>query len=152
MPASRASIEDFVAQRKIAVVGVSRSAKRFGAAAYRELKARGYELYAVHPEAESVLGDRCFPSLAALPEPVDGVLVIVPPERSLQVVEEAIAAGIRRVWLQQGAESKEAIERARAAEVSVVHNECILMFAGARIGFPHSLHRFFRSLFGRMPK
>ena len=153
MPVSRATIEDFVAQRKLAVVGVSRSGKRFGAGAYRELKARGYQLYPVHPEAESLLGDRCFPSLAALPEPVDGALVIVPPAQSERVVDEAIAAGIRRVWLQQGAESDAAIERGQAAGISVVHHECILMFAGApKIGFPHSMHRFFRGLFGRLPK
>ena len=155
MPVSRATIEDFVAQRKLAVVGVSRSAKGFGASAYRELKAKGYQVYPVHPEAESVIGDRCFPSLAALPEPVDGVLVIVPPAQSERVVDEAIAAGIHRIWLQQGAESEVAIERARKDGASVVHGECILMFAGgqgSRIGFPHNMHRFFRKLFGGMPK
>jgi len=152
VPVSRATIEDFVAQRKIAVVGVSRSGKRFGAGAYRELKARGYQLYPVHPEAETMLGDRCFSSLAALPEPVEGVLVIVPPAQSERVVEEALAAGIRRIWLQQGAESEAAIERAQRGGASVVHRECILMFAGSKIGFPHNMHRFFRKLFGGMPK
>jgi uncharacterized protein len=148
---SRVTIEEFVAQRKLAVVGVSRSAKRYGAAAYRELKAKGYQLYPVHPEAESVIGDRCFPSLAALPEPVDGVLVIVPPAQAERVVEEAITAGIRRIWLQRGAESEAALERCKAAGISVVHGECILMFAG-RPGFPHNVHRFFRSVFGGLPK
>ena len=151
MPVSRATIEEFIAQRKLAVVGVSRSAKRFGAIAYRELKAKGYQLYPVHPEAESLLGDRCFPSLAALPEPVDGLLVIVPPAQTERVVEEAIAAGIRRVWLQRGAESEAAIDRCRAAGVSAVHGECVLMFAAPR-GFPHNVHRFFRNLFGGLPK
>ena len=102
-----------------------------------------------------MLGDRCFPSLAALPEPVDGLLVIVPPPQAERVVEEAITAGIRRVWLQQGAESEEAIARGQAAGISLIHGECILMFAGApgsKIGFPHGMHRFFRRLFGRMPR
>jgi len=76
---SKAAVMDFVNQRSLAVVGVSRSGKKFGNTAYRELKAKGYRLVPVHPEAETLEGDLCARSLATLPTPVGGVLVIVPP-------------------------------------------------------------------------
>ena len=71
------TVQDFLAQKTIAVVGVSRSGKKFGNMAYRELKSKGYQVYPVHPSAEQVEGDRAYPNLAALPEKPGGVLVIV---------------------------------------------------------------------------
>lgn len=89
---SKAAVADFVAQRKLAVVGMSRKKAKFGNLAFKELKRKGYKLFPVHPHAEQLEGERCYPSLAALPEPVDGVLVIVPPAQAEQVVREAAAA------------------------------------------------------------
>jgi predicted CoA-binding protein len=70
--ATKALIDDFLAQRTLAVVGVSRKAEKFGNMVYRELKAKGYRVFAVNPRTESVAGERCYPSLSALPEPVGG--------------------------------------------------------------------------------
>ena len=102
---TKAVIDDFVSQRKLAVVGVSRGGKKFGNVAYRELRAKGYRLFPVHPYAESIEGDPCYPNLKSLPEPVDGVLIVVPPAQTEQVVREAAEAGIHRVWMQPGADS-----------------------------------------------
>jgi len=148
---SKAEVVDFVNQRSLAVVGVSRSGRKFGNVAYRELKAKGYRLVPVHPEAETLEGDRCARSLASLPAPVGGVLVIVPPSQAERVVGEASAAGIRRVWLQQGAESKAAIQLAEAKGMSVVAGECILMFAEPA-SFGHRAHRWVKGVFGRLPR
>lgn len=149
--ASKSAIMDFVGQRSLAVVGVSRSGKKFGNSAYRDLKAKGYRLVPVHPEAEMLEGDHCAKNLASLPAPVGGVLIIVPPQQAEQVVREAAAAGIKRVWLQQGAESPAAIRLAESNGMSVVSGECILMFAEP-VGFGHRAHRWIKGVFGGLPK
>ena len=145
----KAAINDFLAQRTLAVVGVSRGGKRFGNAASRELRSKGYRVIPVHPEAERIGGERCYPSLKELPEPVGGLLVVVPPAQTERVVREAAEVGIQRVWLQQGAESATAIKYCQDQGMSVVHGECILMFA-APTG-AHKLHRWIWKLFGKLP-
>ena len=104
-PVTRAEIDDFLAQPALAVVGASRDGRKFGSAAYRELRAHGRRVYAVHPSATLIEGDPVVHSLYELPEPVDGVLIVVPPEETERVVHEVAEAGIRRVWMQQGAQS-----------------------------------------------
>jgi len=147
---TRASIDDFLKQRTIAVVGASRNKRKFGNTLFRELKAKGYTAIPVNPHSESIEGERCYPSLKSLPVKVDGVAVVVPPHEAERIVRDAVDAGIPRIWLQQGAESKEAISFCEAHGVSVIHGECMLMYAPPP-AFPHRAHRFFRTLLGRMP-
>lgn len=148
---SKAAVRDFLSQRKLAVVGVSREWKKFGNIAYNELKAKGYQLFLIHPAAASIEGERCYPSLRALPEPVDGVLIVVSPAQTEKVVREAAAASIRRVWMQQGAESEDAIRFCREHGISVVHGECILMFAEPA-AFYHRGHRWAWGVLGKLPR
>src|SRR4030042_365877 len=101
---SKQTVEGFLSQPSLAIVGVSRGGKKFGNIAYRELKSKGYRLHIVHPEAQTIDGAEFSPSLAELPEPVGGVLVVVPPDQTGKTVREAAAAGIRRVWMQEGGE------------------------------------------------
>lgn len=150
--ASAATIQDFVSQRTLAMVGVSRSGKKFANAAFKELRSKGYSVVPVNPAAETVEGEPCYPSLLTLPSPVDGAVVMAPREQALQVVRDAAAAGIRRVWLQQGAESQAAIDACRQAGIDVVAGECILMFAKPPSHWIHRAHRFGRSLFGTLPR
>jgi hypothetical protein len=149
--ASAADIADFVSQRTLAVVGVSRTGKKFANAAYKELREKGYTVIPVNPATDTVDGERCYPSLLQLPHAVDGAVVIAPREQSVQVVRDAAAAGIRRVWLQQGAESTVAVDACREAGISVIAGECILMFAEPAQWF-HRAHRFGRRLFGSLPR
>ena len=109
-----------------------------------------FNLFPVHPEADEVEGDRCYPSLGDLPESVDGLFVCISPNRTEQVVREAAAAGIKRVWLQQGAASGEAIAYCREQGMEVVHGECILMFAEPA-GLGHRMHRGLWRLLGKLP-
>ncbi|MBI4295140.1 MAG: CoA-binding protein [Chloroflexi bacterium] len=148
---TRAAVDDFLAQRKLAVVGVFRSGKGFGNAACKELKTKGYRLFAINPRAESIGSERCYPSLSALPEPVDGVLVVVSPAETEQVVRDAAAAGIRRVWLQQGARSEAAVRFCQDNGISVVHGECILMLAQPTALY-HRMHRLVWRLLGKLPR
>jgi uncharacterized protein len=143
-------IQQFVADRTMAVVGVSASGKGFGNAAYTELKKRGFRLLPVHPSAPSIQGDRCFASLSAIPEKVDRVLVVVKPEHAEGVVREAAAAGVRQVWLQQGAESAAAIAAASGEGVSLVTGQCILMFTEP-VGSFHKVHRWVWKVLGKIP-
>jgi len=148
---TKAAVDDFLAQRSLAVVGVSRSGKKFGNMAYRELKGKGYQLFPIHPEAEVLEGDKCYACLSDLPGRSGGVLIIVPPTQTEQVVRDAAAAKIPRVWMQQGAESEEAIRFCEEHGISVVAGECILMFAEP-LRFYHKPHRWVWKLLGKLPK
>ena len=148
---SKATVDDFVTHEPWAVVGVSRDPKKFGHTAYRELKAKGYRLLPINPKVDSIEGDRCYPSLSALPEPVGGALIIVPPAQTEQVVRDAAAAGIRRVWMQQGAESEAAIHFCQENGISEVHGECIMMHAPNTASF-HKIHRWVWGVLGKLPK
>jgi predicted CoA-binding protein len=147
---SKAAVDGFIAERTLAIVGVSRSGKKFGNMILKELSAKGYRMLPVHPEATTVGPFPASPSLAALPEKPGGVVVVVPPARALQVVRDAHAAGITRVWLQQGASSPDAIRFCEEQGMSVVHGECLLMFADPA-GFFHRAHRWVWNVIGKLP-
>jgi len=146
---SAKAIEAFIENPALAVVGVSRSGKGFGNAACRALSAQGYRVYRVHPSSPTIDGERCFARLNNLPEPVNGVLIVVPPAQAIDVIRDAAAAGIHHVWLQQGAESAEALRIGAELGLSVVAGECILMFA--RPFGIHRAHRWLRHLTQGLP-
>lgn len=143
------AIEDFISCKRIAVVGVSRNKNKFGNAAYKELKERGYQVYAVNPAAEEINGDACYPGLLALKDQVEGVLVTVPAQKGIQVLQEAKEAGIRHVWVQQQAESPELLQVGQQLGLNLVSGKCILMYAPPVRSF-HKWHRAFVKLFGRL--
>jgi len=149
--ASKKAVNEFLAERTLAIVGVSRSGKKMGNGILRDLTGKGYRLYPVHPEAREIDGKPCYPALRNLPEPVGGVIVVVPPMVTEQVVREAHESGISRVWMQQGAESDVAIRYCQEHNMQEVHGECILMFAHPA-GFPHRVHRFFNGVLGKLPQ
>lgn len=150
MTTSRQLVSDFLAQRTLALVGLSRGGRKFGNAALRELRAKGYTVHPVHPSAKTIDGMRCWPSLASLPEPVGGVVTVVPPAETEKVVAAAYAAGITRVWMQQGSESAAAIRFCEEHGIAVVHHECVLMFAEPA-GWFHRAHRWVWGRLGRLP-
>ena len=143
-------VHDFVAQKRLALAGASRSGKKFGNVILRELRARGYDVVPVHPEAAELEGLACARSLASLGGRVDGLVVVTPAPEAAKLVGEAAAAGIRRVWLQQGAGSEEATRSARELGVSLVHGHCLLMFLGEVRGV-HRFHRGLWRLLGKLP-
>ncbi len=142
-------IDDFISCKRLAIVGVSRSGKGFGNAALKELKARGYSTSVVHPEAAEIEGEKCYPSLAALSGEVDGVLVTVPPRSAVGVIRDAYASGIRKVWLQRGAESVEVIEAAKELGIDPVSGKCILMYA-TPVKSIHNFHRAIAKVIGQL--
>ena len=86
---SKNMVEEFLAQKKIAVVGVSRKKTKFGNAIYKELKQKGYQLFPINPHINVYEGDTCYPNLLSLPVKVDAVVINVPPVQTEKVVKEA---------------------------------------------------------------
>jgi predicted CoA-binding protein len=148
---SRAAVNDFLARTSLAIVGVSRSQKKFGNSAYKELKSKGFRVFPVNPHMKTFEGETCYPSLGELPEPVAGVLINVPPAETERVVQDVAKARIPRVWVQQGAESENAIRFCQQNGISVVAGECILMFAEPAAWY-HRMHRWVWKLLGKLPK
>jgi len=143
------AVKDFVAGKRLAVVGASRSGKKFGNIAYKELKQRGYQVYIVHPTASEIDGEPCYPSLGALKEQVDGVVVSVPPTQGMQVLQDASKAGLKDVWIQQQGDSPELLQLGESLGLNLIHGKCILMYAEPVRSF-HSFHRFFVRLTGKL--
>jgi predicted CoA-binding protein len=146
---TRVAVDAFLAEPALAIVGVSRSGKKFGNYASKALREKGYRVYPLHPSARTIDGVECYRRFDELPEEVGAVLVVVPPTEAASVVRDAAAAGVRRVWLQQGAESPDVIALCTKLGVEVVSGECILMFAHPR-GF-HKAHAWMWRLLGRSP-
>ena len=148
---SRQLISDFLAQRKLALIGVSRSGRRFGNAVWQELRAKDYQVFPVHPQASAINGRTCWPSVMELPEPVGGAVLVVPPSVTEEVVREIAQTGISRVWMQQGSESAAAIAYCNENGIRVVHGQCILMFLEPAAFF-HRAHRWVWEVFGKLPR
>jgi predicted CoA-binding protein len=143
----RAGVQSVLEEKRIAVVGVSRT-RGFGNVALKTLRAGGWEAFPVNPAADRVEGEPCFHSVGQVPGPVGAVVCVVPPVQTEQVVEDCQRAGIRKIWMQQGSESDAAIRRAEQAGMTVVHHACVLMYARPR-GF-HRFHAFVERLRGRL--
>jgi predicted CoA-binding protein len=144
--------EEFLALPTIAVLGASDDARNFGRTVYVELRDHGRHVVAVHPTADTVAGDPCYPTLAAVPGTIDGVVVMVGADQATQVVRDAAALGIHHLWLFRGigghgAVSEEALEACRAAGIEVVAGACPLMFL-TPVGWFHRAHRGVRRLRG----
>jgi predicted CoA-binding protein len=146
---SQKTVDAFIAEPALALVGMSRSGGKFGNYAYTTLTSKGYRVYPIHPSAEAIDGHRCYRRFADLPEHVDAVLIVVPAEQAEAVVRDAAAAGIHHVWLQQGAESARVLEACYNAGIEPVSGECILMFAKPT-GF-HKAHRLLWRVLGKLP-
>ena len=145
----RQAIEEFLQCKSLAIVGASRSGRKFGNAALTELAKRGYRVVPIHPSATDISGVPCYPDLASARGIVDGVIVSVHPQDSLRVLREAAAIGLKKIWLQQGAESLEVMTLAKSLGLDPVTNRCILMYAVPVGGF-HAWHRGLFRLLGKL--
>ena len=137
--------EDFLACRRIAVTGVSRTPANHGSnVVYKRLRERGYAVFAVNPNAETVEGDPSFPSLEAVPGGVEAVVIGTRPEVAEQTMKECIDLGITKVWMHRafggGSVSDTATELGRAHGVTVIDGGCPCMFRPTDDGG----HRFMR--------
>lgn len=124
------TIHLFLKARPIAVIGVSRDPEKYGYKVYRTLKEKGLKVYGVNPWASEVDGDPLYPDLHSLPEAPQAIVIVVPPDVTRSVVEQALQAGIQLIWMQPGSEHPEAIEKAEQMGATVVHGgPCIIVVA-----------------------
>ncbi|MDF2557250.1 MAG: CoA-binding protein [Bacillales bacterium] len=145
-----AEVTKFLDQKSLAVVGVSRSGKKFSNILYKNLKSKGYQLFAVNPNTSSIGEEPCYADIQSIPQKVNGVVIVVKPNQTEQIVKEAFTAGIEHVWIQQGAQSTAAIEFCKSKGMNVIHHHCILMFADPTS--LHKCHRYLWKVLKKLPK
>lgn len=128
---TRQIVERYMTSGPYAVVGASTNREKYGNKVLRAYMEKGLEVYPINPKAEEVEGLKAYADLADLPAKVRGISVITPPKITLMVVEEAARQGIEFVWMQPGAESPEAVSRARELGLEVIADgSCFLVVAG----------------------
>jgi predicted CoA-binding protein len=148
--ASLKQIEVFLAETPIALVGVSRNPKKFGQAAFKELKEKGLDIIPINPVAEEILGVKAYRDVKSLPPEVKGVIIMTKKDQTAGVVRDTREKGIKNIWIQQMADSKEALKELEGSGINYITGECILMHFK-----PHSIHKFhkaIRNFFGFFPK
>jgi predicted CoA-binding protein len=138
-------IEDFLAQRRIAIVGVSHQPKDFSRMLFRALRDRHFDVVPVNPNTSEIEGVPCYPRVQDIQPPVDAALLMTAPVVTEQVVKDCAAAGIRRVWMYR--HSPAAVVFCEAVGIAVIADECPMMFLPGA-GF---IHRFHGWLNGRHP-
>jgi uncharacterized protein len=156
MQSIKEAATEFLTNRRVAVTGVSRKPQGHGSnTVYQRLRDRGYEVFAVNPNAETVEGDTCYRSLASIPGGVDAVVIGTRPEVAEQTVRECVDLGINNVWMHRGpgagSVSATAAEYGRQHGITVIDGGCPLMFEPtADAG--HKAMRFVFALAGNVPR
>lgn len=147
---------EFLASKRVAVTGVSRSPKDHGSNfVYRRLRDRGYEVFAVNPNAEEVEGDRCHHDLRAIPGGVDAVVIATSPKIAEETMRECAELGIKHVWMHRGpgggSVSQEATDYGRRRDIAVIDGGCPCMF-GPTADLGHKAMRAALTLSGNVPR
>ena len=143
-------INEFLDSQPIALVGVSRNPKKFGYTVFKELKEKGMKLIPVNPQAEEIMGEKTYPNVKMLPPEVQSIIVFTKKDKTASVIRDAKEKGIKQIWIQQMADSKEALQELKDSGIKFITGECILMHYK-----PNSIHKFhvgLKKFFGRFPK
>ena len=156
MSSIKEAASEFLAAKRVAVTGVSRNPQGHGGnIVYQRLRQRGFEVFAVNPNAESVEGDRAYPDLTSIPGGVEAVVIATKPETAEATMRECAALGIDRVWMHRsvgaGSVSSEATEYGRAQGITVIDGGCPLMF-DPTADFGHKCMRWMFTMSGAVPK
>ena len=154
MPTLKQAATEFLSQNRIAIAGVSRDPKQPANLNYTRLRSKGYQVFAVNPNADTVEGDRAYHTLREIPGDIDGVLVFTPSNAAAVVVRECAELHIPRVWLHQGlgpgSVSHEAVAIAKREGIALIDGACPLMFIeGADPG--HRCIRWFMGVTKKLP-
>jgi len=151
-------VQDFLAQKVIAVVGVSNQRETGANKSYKTFKQRGYRVYAVHPRISAFDGSPCYPDLKSIPEKPGAVFMLTSPKVTEVIVQQCVHLGIRHVWMHclmgtkpglaagSTSVSPSAVEMCRANEIAVIPGSCPAQFLDADFG--HSMMRRLWSMFG----
>lgn len=137
----------FINDREIAIAGASRDPKKFGNIVFKTLQSKGMNVYPVNPNTDKLDQDVCYKKLEDIPDHVKNLLIVLKPEETKKAVQEAINKGFKKIWIQNGSESTEAITMAKDAGITLISKKCILMYANPT-GF-HKFHMRISKLFGK---
>jgi len=148
--------EGFLAHKRIAVTGVSRHPESHGAnVVYRRLRDRGYEVFAVNPNATEVEGDKAYGNLTSIPGGVEAVVIGTSPEHADETMHECADLGIEQVWMHRsfggGSVSDTATLYGRDHGITVIDGGCPCMF-GLTADSGHKVMKVFAALAGNIPK
>ena len=155
MPTLQQAVDDFLAQKRIAVFGVSRDSAQAANLVYRNLRKAHYEVFAVNPNAAQVEGDPCYADLSSIPGGVAAAVVATTPEMTDRVVRACAEQGVSRVWMHRsfskGSVSNDAAAFCRERGIAVIAGACPNMFL-PRADVGHRCMRFVLKLTGGLPK
>lgn len=147
---------EFLASRRVAVTGVSREPKDHGSnVVYKRLRERGYEVFAINPNADQVEGHRCYHDLSSVPDGVDAVVMATRPEIAEQTMRECVELGVKHIWMHRGP-GKGSVSEAAAAYgrehgIAVIDGGCPCMF-GPTADPGHKAMRVIFTLSGNVPR
>jgi len=122
-------ISDFLAEKRFVVAGSFRNESKYAYKILKMLKSKGYEVYPVHPTIREVDGDHCYPSVKDVPCRVDVVNLVTPPSVTERILAECKEKGIKKIWLQPGAENENAIKFCKDNNMDVIYQVCVIMKA-----------------------
>ena len=145
---------EFLAHKRVAVTGVSRDPNGHGSnVVYKRLRERGYEVFAVNPNADEVEGDRAYHDLGAIPGGVEAVVIGTKPVIAEETMRECAELGIKHVWMHRGpgSVSKAAANYGREQGIAVIDGGCPCMF-GPTADFGHKAMRLVFTLTGNVPR
>jgi predicted CoA-binding protein len=156
MLAMKEAASQFLAKKRIAVTGVSRTPKDHGSnLVYQRLRDRGYTVFAINPNADTIDGAPCYPDLKSVPGGVEAVVIGTRPETAEATMRECAELGINYVWMHHGpgagSVSEPATEYGRQHGIMVLDGGCPLMFDPTADG-GHKAMRFMFTLTGRIPR
>jgi uncharacterized protein len=156
MTAIKDAAVEFLDHRRVAVTGVSRTPGSHGSnAVYKRLRDRGYEVFAVNPNADEVEGDQAYSDLGSIPGGVDAVVIGTRPELAGATMRDCAELGIKHVWMHRGpgagSVSKRAAEYGRQRGITVIDGGCPCMF-GPAADPGHKAMRLVFTLTGNVPK
>lgn len=150
-------VDDFLAQKRIAVAGVSRDKSHHpvGNLIYHRLRTTGHEVVPVNPHMQAFEGEPCYPDVQSIPGGVDGVVIITRPETTERIVRDCHDAGVRRVWMHQSlgqgsSVSPEAVAYCRQHGINVIAGGCPMMY-GPGVDFGHLCMRWILKFKGGLP-
>src|SRR5512146_851422 len=149
-----ADINDFLAQKRLAIIGASRHPQDYTRVVMREFLVRGYEVAPVNPNCPAVEERPCVARVRDIAPAVSAALLFVPAAQMKEVVRECAAAGVRHLWIRQrvdDSDTAQAIADCRAQGMRVVTGECPLMFL-PNVAFFHRFHGMLTKITGRYPR
>lgn len=138
---SRTTINLFLGSKTLAISGVSRNPQKFGNVVFRTLKEKGFQIFPVNPNTDTIDGDTCYRSVKNLPADLSTLLIVNHKRDTASVMKEAIEKGFRHIWIQRGCESDEALQLAQENNINLVAKACFLMYAN-----PKGIHKFHQTL------